>query len=188
MVLAVCSWKRSKNRHAIQAAVRVEEVLKTTGTWLENKSDHVVWDNIIHNISILCLLWLFWCYPSCWLNTIESHILVVNSDIILVESLICLWQQTNAPQHVPNMLAFERVLVHLLQCLLHLAQNEGLNAVLQEASTKIKLLGPGEWVTIVAVELGYGNPKNNRKRKSHWNRSRRYVLSIWGECYFIFPS
>ena len=46
-------------RHAIQAAVRVEEVLKTTGTWLENKSDHVVWDNIIHNISILCLLWLF---------------------------------------------------------------------------------------------------------------------------------
>ena len=42
------------------------------------------------------------------------------------------------------MLAFERVLVHLLQCLLHLAQNGGLNAVLQEASTKIKLLGPGE--------------------------------------------
>jgi hypothetical protein len=80
----------------------------------------------------------------CWLNTIESHILVVNSDIILVESLICLWQQTNAPQHVPNMLALERVLVHLLQCLLHLAQNGGLNAVLQEASTKIKLLGPGE--------------------------------------------
>lgn len=78
----------------------------------------------------------------------------------------------------------KHVLVHLLQCLLHLAQNGGLNAVLQEASTKIKLLGPGEWVTIVAVELGYGNSKKNRKRKPHWNGSKRYVLSIWGECYF----
>ena len=52
---------------------------------------------------------------------------MANSDIILAESLICFRDQSHTLQHVPNLVGFQiGVLIHLLQCLLHLAQNGGL--------------------------------------------------------------